>query len=237
MPQHPQPTRRRCLHTALMAGLGLAAGGWSASWAASSPASWAASAPGLQPTNATAPAGGGPTTATPPAELLFWRLAREGGNIFLMRHGQTVSGIGDPPGFRLGDCSTQRNLSEAGIAESKQLGERFVQQQVQLHAVQSSAWCRCIDTARYAFDPHYPAHQVWAPLNSFFQGQGNPQQQTRQALAQARKLPPGHNWMWVTHQVNITGLSGRFASMGEVLLCRLPTPTSGQLVVLASLRI
>jgi broad specificity phosphatase PhoE len=171
----------------------------------------------------------------PLAEQTFWRLAREGGNIFLMRHAQTVSGIGDPPGFRLGDCSTQRNLSEAGIAESKRLGERFVQQQVPLQEVRSSAWCRCTDTARHAFDPHYPAHQVWAPLNSFFQGQGNAQQQTRQALAQARLLPAGHNWMWVTHQVNISALAGRSTSMGEVLLCRLPTPTSGQLVVLGSL--
>jgi len=215
----PQPTffeRRDCLRTALAAGLGagLSLGVW--------PTAWGASA------QSTAP-------SMPLAEQTFWRLAREGGNIFLMRHAQTVSGIGDPPGFRLGDCSTQRNLSEAGVAESKRLGERFVQQQVPLQEVRSSAWCRCTDTARHAFDPHYPAHQVWAPLNSFFQGQGNAQQQTRQALAQARLLPAGHNWMWVTHQVNISALAGRSTSMGEVLLCRLPTPTSGQLVVLGSL--
>ena len=216
MSQPTSPNRRDCLHAALAAGLGagLSLG--------VHPAAWGASA------QSTAP-------SMPLAEQPFWRLARDGGNIFLMRHAQTVSGIGDPPGFRLGDCSTQRNLSEAGIAESKRLGERFVQQQVPLNEVRSSAWCRCIDTARHAFDPHYPAHQVWAPLNSFFQGQGNAQQQTRQALAQARQLPTGHNWMWVTHQVNISALAGRSTSMGEVLLCRLPTPTSGQLVVLASL--
>jgi broad specificity phosphatase PhoE len=206
--------RRDCLRTALAAGLSL--GVW--------PRAWGASA------QSTAP-------SMPLADQPFWRLALEGGNIFLMRHAQTVSGIGDPPGFRLGDCSTQRNLSETGIAESQRLGQRFVQQQVQLHEVRSSAWCRCTDTARHAFDPHYPVHRVWAPLNSFFQGQGNPQQQTRQALAKARQLPTGHNWMWVTHQVNISGLTGGFASMGEVLLCRLPTPTTGQLVVLARLAI
>jgi broad specificity phosphatase PhoE len=225
MPLRPQPNRRDCLHTALKAGLGLSVGAW--------PATWAASAPGSQPAASTTPA----PTATPTAEQPFWRLAREGGNIFLMRHAQTVSGIGDPPGFRLDDCSTQRNLSPAGVAESQRLGERFVQQRVQLHEVKSSAWCRCTDTARHAFDPHYPAHQVWAPLNSFFQGQGSGPVQTRQAMARARQLPPGHNWMWVTHQVNISALTGRSTSMGEVLLCRLPTPTSGQLVVLASLRI
>lgn len=211
MPPHKPPNRRDCLHTALAGGLGVAF-----FWHGLPSAASTYAAPDNQP---------------------FWRLAREGGNIFLMRHAQTVSGIGDPPGFRLGDCSTQRNLSEAGITESQQLGARFVQQQVKLHEVRSSAWCRCTDTARHAFDPHYPTHQVWAPLNSFFQGQGNAQQQTRQALARSRQLPLGHNWMWVTHQVNISALAGRSTSMGEVLLCRLPTPTSGQLVVLASLAI
>ena len=207
-----QPTcnRRDCLRTSLSTGLSLSLGVWPSAQA---------------------------STATPLAEQPFWRLAREGGNIFLMRHAQTVSGIGDPPSFRLGDCSTQRNLSEAGIAESQQLGARFVQQQVPLHEVRSSAWCRCIDTARHAFDPHYPTHQVWAPLNSFFQGQGNAQQQTRQALARARQLPPSHNWMWVTHQVNISALTGRGTSMGEVLLCRSASSNNGQLAVLASLNI
>lgn len=228
--KQPLPNRRDCLHTALAAGVGFSVGVW--------PATWAASPPGSQPAHAATPAGtSGPSTAEPLAEQPFWRLAREGGNIFLMRHAQTVAGIGDPPGFRLNDCRTQRNLSEAGIAESKQLGERFVQQQVVLHEVRSSAWCRCIDTARYAFDPHYPRHRVWAPLNSFFQGQGNAQQQTRDALAQAQKLPPGHNWMWVTHQVNISGLTGRFTRMGEVLLCRLPAIDGQPLQVVASLNI
>lgn len=221
MPQHLFPNRRDCLRTAMAGGLGLCAGLWPPAGAAQ--------------VQASPPAGD--TNNTLAADQPFWRLALEGGNIFLMRHAQTVSGIGDPPGFRLGDCSTQRNLSEAGIAESQRLGQRFVQQQVRLHEVRSSAWCRCTDTARHAFDPHYPVHRVWAPLNSFFQGQGNAQQQTRQALAQARQLNAGHNWMWVTHQVNISGLTGGFASMGEVLLCRLPTPTSGQLVVLARLAI
>jgi len=165
----------------------------------------------------------------------FWTLARQGGCVMLMRHAQTVAGIGDPPEFRLGDCSTQRNLSPAGRAFSSALGLRFAQERVQLQSVWSSAWCRCVDTARLAFDPHHPAHQVWPALNSFFQGQGDERSQTREVIGRVRQQAPGYNWMLVTHQVNISALTGQGTHMGEVLLCRLLPGQAQRLTVLASL--
>jgi len=150
----------------------------------------------------------------------FWALARQGGWLLLMRHERTDPGIGDPPGFRLGDCSTQRNLSTTGRAAASRLGQRFRAEQVALAAVYSSAWCRCTDTAALAFDPHYPPHQVWPALNSFFQGQGNGNAQTQTVLQRARSLRAPDNWMLVTHQVNITALTGAYTAMGEVLLTR-----------------
>ena len=54
-------------------------------------------------------------------EAAAWAALREGGHIILMRHA-TAPGVGDPPNFRLGDCSTQRLLSEAGRAEAKAIG-------------------------------------------------------------------------------------------------------------------
>jgi broad specificity phosphatase PhoE len=131
-----------------------------------------------------------------------------------------VPGIGDPPGFRLGDCRTQRNLSEDGRADAARVGMRFRAEGVGLSAVYSSAWCRCTDTARLAFDPHYPAHRVWPALNSFFQGQGDASGQTREVVQRVRGLKAPDNWMLVTHQVNITALTGSFLAMGEVLLTR-----------------
>ena len=47
-----------------------------------------------------------------------------------MRHGATIGGAGDPPGFRLEDCATQRNLTDKGRAESKAAGERIRAQKV-----------------------------------------------------------------------------------------------------------
>ncbi|MGL1834027.1 histidine phosphatase family protein [Rhodocyclaceae bacterium SMB388] len=161
-----------------------------------------------------------------------FELLREGGNVVLVRHATTVPGIGDPPGFDLADCATQRNLSDAGRAASRRLGNRLRDADVPIAAVRSSAWCRCLETATLAFAPDLPV-EVWAPLNSFFAGQGDRESQTRAALAALRDLPPQANWVWVTHQVNITALTGTSVAMGEVLVTR---PADGRLQVLARWR-
>ena len=167
----------------------------------------------------------------------FWATARANAHVWLMRHAATEPGIGDPPEFRLGDCRTQRNLSAEGRAFSRDLGRRMAAQGVRLDGVLSSAWCRCLDTARLAFDAHPQLNaraEVWPALNSFFQGQGDEATQTAAVLARLRQTPPQRNLMLVTHQVNISALTGRGTSMGEVLLCRWPSPGE-RLQVLASL--
>ena len=55
-------------------------------------------------------------------EAAAWAALREGGHIILMRHAATTPGVGDPPDFRLGDCATQRLLSDAGRAQAKAIG-------------------------------------------------------------------------------------------------------------------
>ena len=142
---------------------------------------------------------------------------REGGHILLIRHAVTVPGTGDPPGFTLGRCETQRNLSEQGRDQARLLGERLRAAAVPIDQVRSSAWCRCEETARLAFGD---VVEIWAPLNSFFAGQGDRVAQTREALAALTEPPRGGNWVWVTHQVNISALTNTFAAMGEVIVTR-----------------
>jgi broad specificity phosphatase PhoE len=158
----------------------------------------------------------------------FWTLLRQGGNILLMRHAQTEPGIGDPPNFRVGDCSTQRNLSEAGREQARRVAAEFQREGIAVDEVRSSAWCRCVDTAELAFGNH----SVWAPINSFFQ-QGSGERQTRTALAALQRHKAPRNLVLVTHQVNISALTGDFTAMGEILLTRSGTPTKSQLTVLA----
>lgn len=145
----------------------------------------------------------------------FWSLLRRGGCVVLMRHALTEPGIGDPPGFRLDQCSTQRNLSEAGREQARRIGAAFTREGVRLDEVRSSAWCRCTETAEIAFG----RHTVWAPINSFFNDATGPAQ-TREVLQSVRGLVAPKNLMLVTHQVNISALTGTFLAMGEVLITR-----------------
>jgi broad specificity phosphatase PhoE len=163
-----------------------------------------------------------------PTDIPFWRLLREGGCVVLMRHAQTVPGVGDPAGFRLGQCSTQRNLSEAGREQARQLGAAFAREGVRVDDVRSSAWCRCTDTADLAFGQH----SVWAPANSFFQG-GERGTQTRDMGRFVRDWQAPRNAVIVTHQVNMTALTGEFPAMGELFLLRPGAERDGRWTVLA----
>ncbi|RZL64765.1 MAG: histidine phosphatase family protein [Variovorax sp.] len=148
------------------------------------------------------------------ADALADRL-RLGACVVLLRHGRTTPGVGDPPGFRLDACSTQRNLSDEGRAASQRLGAWFKAAGLAPRAVRTSAWCRCRDTADLAFG----THTVWAPLNSTFQGATAEATTATAALRSAlTAMPAGAFEVWVTHQVNITALTGEVPSMGEGLI-------------------
>lgn len=151
---------------------------------------------------------------------------RAGGVAVLLRHAETTPGVGDPPGFRLGDCATQRNLSDAGRAQARRIGEWFERRRLAPAAVRSSAWCRCIDTARLAF-PGADA-LPWQPLDSSFGQRGGGDAGRVQALGAAlRALAPGRFEVWVTHQVNITALVGDVPGMGEGVVVARAAAASG----------
>ncbi|MBT0961849.1 histidine phosphatase family protein [Denitromonas sp. IR12] len=143
---------------------------------------------------------------------------RRGGLVVLVRHAVTVPGLGDPPQFRLGDCATQRNLSEAGREQARALGRWFRDQGISVGEVRSSRWCRCLDTATLAFGDTHPV-SPWPPLDSFFEAREREPAATAAALAGLAE-PVAGNRIWVTHQVNITALSGVFPASGEMVVMR-----------------
>jgi phosphohistidine phosphatase SixA len=141
---------------------------------------------------------------------------RRGGAVLLMRHAQTDPGVGDPPGFRLDQCATQRNLSDAGRAQARAAGAWLAQQGLRPHAVRSSAWCRCIDTATLAFG----RAEAWEALNSFFGDRSGEPGQSRRMLDALAQVRAGRFEAWVTHQVNISAFAGDFVGMGEAIVVR-----------------
>lgn len=159
-----------------------------------------------------------PAPARPETPLRRWLSAP--GAILLLRHAQTVPGLGDPEGFRLEDCSTQRNLSEAGRVDSSAWGAWLSQLGIKPARVRSSQWCRCLDTARLMFPQQ--TVQPWPALNSYFQGHGDRAAQLRLARSEAVRLAQEASGfeVWVTHQVVITDLTGEYTGMGEAVVAR-----------------
>ena len=156
----------------------------------------------------------------------------EPGTVLLLRHA-LAPGTGDPPGFVLGDCSTQRNLSDAGREQARALGERLRQAGIVQARVYSSRWCRCLDTAELLdLGPVQPL----PALDSFFQDRSEGAARTQAARDFLDDLPVGLPVILVTHQVNITGLTGQFAASGSGVLARVPVHVDGDLEVLGIVR-
>ena len=139
---------------------------------------------------------------------------RRGRCAVLLRHASTTSGIGDPPGFTLDNCSSQRNLSDEGRAQAQRIGAWFASRQLKPGATRTSAWCRCRDTAQLAFGQ--AIH--WSPLDSTFENRKLSPAATQALRRALAALPAGGFEVWVTHQMNITALTGEFSSMGQGLV-------------------
>jgi broad specificity phosphatase PhoE len=141
-----------------------------------------------------------------------------GGAALLVRHALTDAGIGDPPGFRLDDCRSQRNLSAAGREQARRAGQALAALQLKVDEVRSSRWCRCIDTARLMF----PGREVTVleALNSFFEDRSSAARQTAALQSYLTQLAP-RNAVLVTHQVNVSALTGVGVAMGEGVVVRM----------------
>jgi phosphohistidine phosphatase SixA len=151
-----------------------------------------------------------------------WAALRRGGHIALMRHAVTVPGVGDPPGFRLDDCATQRLLSEAGREQARRIGAALRDNGVKAGRVLTSAWCRCVDTADLmAVGPV----EVFEPLNSFFANSDAEPRRTTEVKNLIRTWDGPGTLVLVTHQVNVTAITGIYPTLGEIVVLR-PDGTS-----------
>ncbi len=145
-------------------------------------------------------------------------LLRQGGVVLALRHA-LAPGTFDPPGFQLGECSTQRNLNDEGRAQARQIGAWFQAQGLQPARVRSSPWCRCVDTARLAVG----THETWAALGSPRAGTEATNAAGLQALrsgVQAASRQRGQFEVWVTHMFVLSDLVGQGTGVGEGLLLR-----------------
>ena len=145
-----------------------------------------------------------------------WSPAKEGEKIILIRHA-LAPGRGDPKGFKLNDCKTQRNLNQTGIDQSKKIGKLFDENNIKIDQVFSSQWCRCIDTARHAFKNY----KELPALNSTFSPpyDKNEKKQIKELKSIIKKWNGKEgNLILVTHYVVILALTGKTSSSGELII-------------------
>ncbi|CAM3578607.1 histidine phosphatase family protein [Halomonas lysinitropha] len=149
-------------------------------------------------------------------EAAAWQALLDGGHVALMRHA-LAPGIGDPSGFRLEACETQRNLSADGREQARRIGERFRERGIEVAGVRSSRWCRCLETARLlGLGEVVPTPS----LDSFFRDRGLADDRTRAVRALIRGWDREGAMVLVTHQVNITALVGGGVGSGEIVVVR-----------------
>lgn len=149
-------------------------------------------------------------------EAALWDALRSGGHIALLRHA-LAPGTGDPAAFTIGDCSTQRNLSAEGRAQAARIGERFRANGIEAARIYASQWCRCRETAELL--QLGPVRDLPA-LNSFFEHPEDREPQTQALRAWLRRQDLGTPHILVTHQVNISALTGVYPGSGELVLVR-----------------
>tara|TARA_B100002052_G_scaffold263100_1_gene257995 strand:+ start:531 stop:1079 length:549 start_codon:yes stop_codon:yes gene_type:complete len=140
---------------------------------------------------------------------------KQGEKIIFIRHA-LAPGIGDPENFKLNDCSTQRNLDYQGIEQAKKIGLFFSKNNIPIDKVLSSEWCRCKDTAKFAFE----SFKTFNPLNSFFSSkfQKNKEKQMIDLSKYLINWKSKKNLILVTHYVVILETLNKAVSSGEIVV-------------------
>lgn len=153
------------------------------------------------------------------ADEALWSLLTKGGRVVLMRHAVTTPGVGDPPGFRLDDCTTQRNLTDDGRQDARRVGAAFRDRGIAVERVLSSPWCRCVETANLAFGKS----EISTALSNLFTHPENRDSQVRE-MRDLLNAPTRGNRVFVSHGATIAALTGVSLDTAEMLIV---TPQGG----------
>ena len=150
-------------------------------------------------------------------EAETWSALRAGRHVALMRHADAPGGVGDPPGFKLDDCASQRNLSAKGRADAQRIGARLRSEGIALEAILSSPWCRCIDTATLLELGPVKTEPTFGNVVVL---RDQRESLTSGARAVIDKWTGSGNLLVVTHGANIQALTGIQPASGEIVVVR-----------------
>ena len=134
---------------------------------------------------------------TPAEDAELLERLRAGGHVLFFRHERTDVLVLDDPDMNLDDCTTQRNLSLAGIASARQTGEYMERLSVPVGAVLSSPLCRCMETARHAFGRAVAEPRLRAVLTPDAETHAAQFRQLREVIAES--FQDGTNTVLIGH--------------------------------------
>ena len=140
---------------------------------------------------------------------------KQGGKLIFIRHAIAPGG-GDPINFDIKKCSTQRNLSDSGRKQASEIGSFFKKNNIQVNKVYSSEWCRCKETALFAFNEFETKNF----LNSFFSSKfaQNKDSQMVKLKEFINNWDGKNNVIFVTHYVVISEILNYAPSSGEIVI-------------------
>ena len=145
----------------------------------------------------------------------FKSILKDGGKLIFIRHAY-APGSADPDGFDISNCASQRNLNIDGIEQSKLIGQIFIDNDIMINKVLSSEWCRCKQTAEYAFNNY----ETKSFLNSFFSQEfsHNKDKQLKELKEYIKNWNGKKNLIFVTHFVVISEILNLSTSSGEIVV-------------------
>jgi broad specificity phosphatase PhoE len=147
----------------------------------------------------------------------LWTLLAGGGQVVMIRHAITTPGVGDPPNMRLGDCASQRNLTDEGRAHARRVGEAFRGRRIPVARVLTSPWCRCLETAKLAFGT-FGAAETWAPLGNLYGRSELRDDQVKAMKATLGERRTGGNLVLVSHGSTISAVTGINPDTAEMVI-------------------
>ena len=170
---------------------------------------------GASPPRRTEPAGSGvPSTLAerPGGRDLVARL-RQGGHVIFIRRAATEA-TRDDPRPNLADPRTQRNLSDTGRNQARQLGRAIRRLRIPVGTVLASPYARTRETAELAFGRDR-VRVTRDLLNEAFPGTDDEDLARRLQRLLAMRPPAGQNAVLVSHGFNLQGATGLSVAEGE----------------------
>ena len=156
------------------------------------------------------------------AEPLEKALSKTSANVVFLRHA-LAPGFGDPEEFQINDCSTQRNLDQAGQRQARFIGEYLRDNKIVFDTIFSSQWCRCKQTASLL---NMGSWKEFTGLNSFFQGHADRTDTLKKLRQKLNNLPADTLVLMITHQVVINAVTKISPASGGLVVYNTKTKVS-----------